>query len=97
LDALKLDRSFVSRITADERARSLACSMVAIAKSLNMIVVAEGVETSEELAVLRTMGCDVIQGFLLSRAVDAKNLDLPALRARMDEYGSRELPPLWVA
>jgi EAL domain-containing protein (putative c-di-GMP-specific phosphodiesterase class I) len=48
--------------------------MVALAHSLDLLVVAEGVETPEQLAAVRELGCDVVQGWLFSRAVEVREL-----------------------
>jgi EAL domain-containing protein (putative c-di-GMP-specific phosphodiesterase class I) len=79
LDALKIDRSFVSAID-DEANNARACAIigaiVAIAKELNLSVVAEGVETTTQLAFLRTVNCDTYQGFLYSEPVDTMTLEV---------------------
>ena len=65
IDKLKLDRSFVAPLPA--AGSTLAGAVIALAHSFDMSVVAEGVETAEQLDWLRTAGCDVAQGFLLGR------------------------------
>ena len=78
LDTLKIDRSFVSAID-DEANNARACAIIgaiiAIAKELNLSVVAEGVETTTQLAFLRTLNCDTYQGFLYSVPVDTVTLE----------------------
>ncbi len=74
LDAFKIDRSFVSRMTSDERAAALVESMAHIARALKFEMVAEGVETQEQLAQLRAIGCDVIQGYLFARPMPAEQV-----------------------
>jgi len=64
LDALKLDRSLVVDIEHDPRDRAILAAMVAMARALGLKVIAEGVETEGQLAILRAEGCDVFQGFL---------------------------------
>jgi len=66
LNNLKIDRAFIKDITCEEDA-SLAKAIVSIAKALNLKTIAEGVETETQKEVLRSIGCDVIQGYLLSR------------------------------
>lgn len=66
-DELKLDRRFVSRIVASERDRTIVASTIALAHALGQTVVAEGIEDAATLAMLRDMGCDHAQGFLLGR------------------------------
>ena len=67
LDTLKIDQSFVHDITSDADSAAIANSIIALARSLRMRVVAEGVETEEQLDFLRTHDCDEIQGYLYSR------------------------------
>ena len=78
LDTLKIDRSFVSAID-DEANNARACAIIgaiiAIAKELNLNVVAEGVETTTQLAFLRTVNCDTYQGYLYSMPVDTITLE----------------------
>ena len=70
LDGLKIDRSFISEIGGDEEATELVAAIIAMAHVLKLEVVAEGVETHDQLAFLRYHGCDVVQGYLLGRPVD---------------------------
>jgi diguanylate cyclase (GGDEF)-like protein len=69
-DALKIDGSFVSRVDQDDDMRALVAATIAMAHALGMLAIAEGVETEEQLAVLRAMGCDIAQGYLLARPLD---------------------------
>ncbi len=69
LDALKLDRCFVRDITTDPAAAGVASAVVAMAQSLGLQVVAEGVDMQEQLGVLREWGCYALQGFLVSAAL----------------------------
>jgi diguanylate cyclase (GGDEF)-like protein/PAS domain S-box-containing protein len=66
LDIVKIDRSFVSRMDRDARSAQLVHAIVSLARNLRVKVVAEGVETREQLAALRGMGCDYAQGFLFA-------------------------------
>ena len=66
LDELKIDRSFVARMELDPRNAQLVQAIVGLARNLGVKVVAEGVETGEQLDALRAMGCDFAQGFLFS-------------------------------
>jgi EAL domain-containing protein (putative c-di-GMP-specific phosphodiesterase class I) len=70
-DALKIDRSFISRLDSDGRQQSIVAGMVRLAHALGMVVVAEGVETAEQLGRLTDLGVDLAQGFYLGRPVDA--------------------------
>lgn len=65
---LKIDRSLISRC-ADEGAQAAVESIVSLGRRLALNVVAEGVETWEQLALLKKLQCDMAQGFLISRAL----------------------------
>jgi len=70
IDTLKIDRSFVSRIGFEEHGAVMARAIVALAQSLGMDVVAEGVETEAQLTKLQVLGCEYAQGFYFSRPVE---------------------------
>ncbi|MDQ3458070.1 MAG: EAL domain-containing protein [Deinococcota bacterium] len=72
IQALKIDRSFVSGMTGSYQSAELVRVIVALAQSLDMAVVAEGVETSEQAARLRALGCGYAQGYLFSKPLAAK-------------------------
>ena len=72
LDTLKVDRAFVNDITADADDAAIVRAIVGLGHNLDLKIVAEGVETLEQLEFLRAEGCDLIQGYLMSRAVDAR-------------------------
>ena len=67
IDTLKIDKSFVQKLTSDRRHAELVKTFLAIARCFHHRVVAEGVETVEQAAFLEENGCDVAQGFLFSR------------------------------
>jgi diguanylate cyclase (GGDEF)-like protein len=67
IDVLKIDRSFVEGITASQRRLALAKGIVAIASTLGIAVIAEGIETSEQCELVTEMGCEYGQGYLLAR------------------------------
>jgi diguanylate cyclase (GGDEF)-like protein len=75
IDELKLDRSFVFPMADDARAAALVASTIALAHSLDLRIVAEGVETAIVLTELKHLGCDQAQGYLMSRPVPAAELD----------------------
>jgi diguanylate cyclase (GGDEF)-like protein/PAS domain S-box-containing protein len=70
-DVLKIDRAFVSGIGGRSSEAAIVRAVIALGHELGLTVVAEGVETHEELAFVREHGCDQVQGFLLSRPVTA--------------------------
>ena len=67
LHAVKIDRSFVADLPGETRARGIVTAIIAMAHQLGLEVIAEGVETEEQLAILKAEGCDSAQGFLLGR------------------------------
>jgi EAL domain-containing protein (putative c-di-GMP-specific phosphodiesterase class I) len=74
---LKIDRSFVADLPGNADAVAITEGIIAMAHAMGCSVVAEGVELATQLDFLRQRGCDYVQGFLLSRPVDADKI--PAL------------------
>jgi diguanylate cyclase (GGDEF)-like protein len=71
IDSLKIDESFVRLLGTEQSGAGIPGSMIALARGLNVRVVAEGVETGEQLELLRELGCDEAQGYLLSPPLPA--------------------------
>ena len=67
ISTLKIDRVFVDRLPDSSSDAAVTLAIIALAHSLNMMVVAEGVETVEQLDYLRLHGCDFVQGYFLGR------------------------------
>jgi diguanylate cyclase (GGDEF)-like protein/PAS domain S-box-containing protein len=74
IDTLKIDKSFVNDITTDEDDATIVTAIIAMGKSLQLRVVAEGVETKGQLTFLREQQCDGMQGYLFSRPVPAEEM-----------------------
>jgi Amt family ammonium transporter len=74
VDVLKVDRSFVSDLGGRTDSTPIVTAIVALAKGLRLDVIAEGVETEDQLNRLRELGCDYAQGFLLARPMPAADL-----------------------
>lgn len=75
IDELKIDKSFVDDIKVDSNAKSMAEGIIAIGKRLNLIILAEGVETLDQLNVLNDMGCDIFQGYFFAKPLTTKELE----------------------
>lgn len=96
VDALKLDAAYVHRLSSDPKVRSLLGAVCAMAAAFDIQVVAVGVETEEQAAILEDFGCDLAQGYLFSRPVAASQLQvilaasLPGPAAVAAAAGSRE-------
>ncbi len=84
IDVMKIDRAFVKDLETDDNAVAIARTIVTLARSLGLLVVAEGIETPAQAALLSSMGCDQFQGFFYSKALPAREcvalvrFDVPA-------------------
>lgn len=74
LDALKIDHTFIRDITIDGNDLAIAQGTIALAHSLGLKVIAEGVETAEQWKLLVDSGCDEMQGYLIARPAPAEDL-----------------------
>ncbi len=79
LDVLKIDRCFIKDIGDDHYDEGIIKIVVAIAHTMDIHVVAEGVETEQQLAFLSSIGCDLIQGYYFSKPLDANAITKPVL------------------
>jgi diguanylate cyclase (GGDEF)-like protein len=87
VDKLKIDQSFTAQLGQDAEIGSIVHSIIELARAMHMIVTAEGVETDEQRSLLEAMGCDQLQGYLLSRPL--READFDALLGR-DSVALRE-------
>jgi diguanylate cyclase (GGDEF)-like protein len=71
VDTLKIDRTFIRDIGEDEEDRAICSAIVTLGQALKLAVVAEGVETEEQMGILKQQGCHLIQGFLFARPMAA--------------------------
>ena len=84
-DKIKIDRSFVNEMTTRADCAAIVCAVIGMAKSLNVITTAEGVETEEQYSLLRATGCTQVQGYLFSPAVPASKLEFTRAANGRDE------------
>ncbi|MDX1296409.1 MAG: EAL domain-containing protein, partial [Sulfurimonadaceae bacterium] len=74
VQTLKIDRSFVDDIVDDSDDRSITSSIISLAHNMGMDVVAEGAETSEQIEVLKSLGCERAQGYFYARPLPLEEL-----------------------
>lgn len=83
VDTIKLDRIFFRRNLKDFKNTSIICAIVSIAKALGMRVICEGIETEEQVAFLKAIGCDAAQGFYFARPMECRRFE-QVLRTRRE-------------
>jgi EAL domain-containing protein (putative c-di-GMP-specific phosphodiesterase class I) len=74
INALKIDQSFIEGIPGDADSRAIVHAMVAVAKHFKLKIVAEGIESLEQVQYMREIGCDFAQGFFYSRSLTADSI-----------------------
>lgn len=77
-DKIKLDRTFIEGVQQDKQSRAIIRAVLALGKSLDIPVLAEGIETSEQMNLLQSEGCDEAQGYLLGRPGPLDDINLPS-------------------
>jgi EAL domain-containing protein (putative c-di-GMP-specific phosphodiesterase class I) len=92
VDILKVDRSFVASSGQDHHARELLRAIVGIGHTLSLTTVGEGIEQPEQLAVLKDIGCDLAQGYLLSRPLSARDARQLIAESRTAQPAARWRP-----
>jgi diguanylate cyclase (GGDEF)-like protein len=75
IQALKIDRSFVAGMTVDESDSAIISAIIAMGKSLNLSIIAEGIETEDQLQLLKEQKCHLVQGFLFSKPLAASDFE----------------------
>ncbi len=86
IDKLKIDRSFVKDLSASGGSMAIVTAVMGVARALDMRVVAEGIETEEQLSLLRANGCDMGQGYYIARPMLAE--DFAVLARKLQGVGS---------
>ena len=87
IDVLKIDQSFVRNLSTDSNDAALVSAIISLGKSLNLNIIAEGVETREQLDFLRVQECEEVQGYFFSKALAAEAF------ASLLSSGRLQLPP----
>jgi EAL domain-containing protein (putative c-di-GMP-specific phosphodiesterase class I) len=74
LDGVKIDQSFVRGITTNVIDRQIVESVIGLARAIGLTTVAEGVETAEQFELLKQLGCDIAQGYLIAKPLTLEDL-----------------------
>jgi EAL domain-containing protein (putative c-di-GMP-specific phosphodiesterase class I) len=85
MDVLKVDKAFTSELTNSRDGKVFFQAIVSMAHALGMTVVAEGVETAEQLAILQALSCDEVQGYFIARPMSAHDIELMLKRSALVE------------
>jgi predicted signal transduction protein with EAL and GGDEF domain len=86
LDTLKIDRSFVSEMEGTSESRAIVQMIISLGRSLGMEMVAEGVETAEQVSLLRSLGCEYAQGYFFIKPTDQEGIAEVLLKSRGSAY-----------
>jgi EAL domain-containing protein (putative c-di-GMP-specific phosphodiesterase class I) len=88
IDALKIDREFIADVNVNEDGANISVAIISLAHSLKLNVVAEGVETQEQLSFLRANACDEMQGYYFARPMPVEEMTRMLREARHIEFPS---------
>ncbi|MEN8260324.1 MAG: EAL domain-containing protein [Pseudomonadota bacterium] len=94
INVLKVDQSFVREISSNASDAAISSAIITLAHSLGMKVIAEGVETEEQLLFLQQRGCDMIQGYLLSRPLPVFEMERLLKKEPKDQAQEQCTPPI---
>lgn len=86
LDILKIDRSFVTDMLNNNESQEIVKTILSLGKNLRMKVVAEGVETREQMNLLKSLGCEFAQGYLFSRPLDSAAVERTLAASEANSY-----------
>jgi len=75
VDILKIDRSFIQEIELNAEDKPIVKGIIALAQSLGLTTIAEGIENEQQKEIVRELGCDIIQGYLISRPVPREEFE----------------------
>ncbi len=89
--SIKIDRSFIRNVTTERHDAAIVRSLIVMAHSLDLTVIAEGVETAEQLAFLRDNQCDTIQGYFIGRPIPAEDIPIELLTRPLLSHLGRSL------
>ncbi len=74
IDIIKIDMAFTKQMVYDKKALAIVQTIIELAKRLDKLTLAEGVETREQLEILKSLKCDMVQGFLFSKPLPEKEM-----------------------
>jgi EAL domain-containing protein (putative c-di-GMP-specific phosphodiesterase class I) len=94
MDKLKIDGMFVRSLDSDLDAQAVVTAIISLARALRLETTAEGIETKEQLVMLRALGCDDVQGYLIARPMAGS--DIPGYLARVAPHAP-ERPGMAIA
>jgi EAL domain-containing protein (putative c-di-GMP-specific phosphodiesterase class I) len=95
IDTLKIDRSFVSDLCKDPHDTAIVRAIITLGQALDLTVVAEGVETREQLESLTELECDVVQGYLFSKALSPEDFEELLVEQQKVVSSTPSLAGLW--